>query len=204
MSKDIKPSKKNPDRETYSFMVNNKSSEGRKMIAFLEGIKADGGKVGNYVKKLILNDMQNSSNETTCTTLSNALLLEKLEKQEVMLKNLTNIIEAQNRDMSLLHTLLSGGVAIGVNTNIASTETAVSSENAIVDEEAEHEAFLSKAKKAIVAPDLCSVTKNDDEDNEDSIQYSDDNEDAIEYDNEDEDDIEYEDDEDDIQYDEED
>ena len=189
MSKDIKPSKKNPDRETYSFMVNNKSSEGRKMIAFLEGIKADGGKVGNYVKKLILNDMQNSSNETTCTTLSNALLIEKLEKQEVMLKNLTNIIENQNREMSLLHTLLSNATTI--NHTVAS-ETVVSSENLIPDEDAEHEAFLEKAKKAVIAPDLASISKTDiDGNDEDSYDFDD-----SENEDEDEDDFDFDDEDD--------
>lgn len=179
-SENKKPTRKNEDRETYSFMVNNKTTEGKAMIQFFNNIKEDGDKIGNYVKKLILKEMNQVSNNTQCSNLNNALLLEKLDKQEIMLKNLTSIIENQNREMSLLHSLLNNGIVIG-NAPV-SLESSVSSvdKTIAVDEDAEHEAFLEKAKKAVVAPDLSSVMKEndiDEDDDEDSIEFDDDDED---------------------------
>lgn len=179
--------RKNTDRETYSFMVNNKSEEGKSIINFLNEVRSGGEKISNYVKKLILKDMQKISLNEHTNSLSNALLLEKLDKQEMMLKNLTNIIEVQNKEMSLLHALLSNGVTIG--TIPLTSETAISSTEKvdIIDEDAEHEAFLEKAKKAIVAPDLASVIKDTIEsEDEDSIKFNEDeDEDLIEFDDED-------------------
>ena len=71
MSKDDIKSRKNNDRETYSFMVNNKTVEGKSMINFLNDIKTSGDKIGNYIKKLILKDMNNTANEHSDVNLSN-------------------------------------------------------------------------------------------------------------------------------------
>lgn len=175
IKKDDNKEKKNTNRETYSFMINTTSTEGQDMIAYLDDIRSNGGKIGNYIKKLIQNDMNKTNELENTTSLKIEILIEKINSQEAMLRNLTNIIEQQNKETSLLHTLLANGVNINTNvTPVTSNEVTddIVKDNDIDDE---HYEFLKKANKAKnnIAPDLSvDLTDEDEEEiNQDDISF---------------------------------
>ena len=182
--KDDNKEKKNTNRETYSFMINNTSSEGQDMIKYLEDIRSNGGKIGNYIKKLIQNDMSKTNELESNTSLKMELLIEKINSQEAMLRNLTNIIEQQNKETSLLHTLLTNGV--NINTNVTPVTSLEVTDDIVKDSDIddEHYEFLKKANKAKnnIAPDL-SIDLNDKNNSEEDNDIS--NEISFDFDDED-------------------
>lgn len=173
---------KEKERETYSFMVSNKTEDGLKMNEFLKRLTDNGVKIGTYVKKLIEADMKGKlSIDNSCSnnliTDSNAII-KQMESQQALLKELVDKINKQSEENNLLKTFIEKGISFNVVGNLDNVNTATASvvtgeptfgleNDSILD--AEELTLKREAMKASenVAPGLGGVDfswKDDDED----------------------------------------
>ncbi|MDH5087779.1 hypothetical protein QTH30_14685 [Clostridium perfringens] len=173
---------KEKERETYSFMVSNKTEDGLKMNEFLKRLTDNGVKIGTYVKKLIEADMKGKlSIDNSCSnnliTDSNAII-KQMESQQALLKELVDKVNKQSEENNLLKTFIEKGISFNVVGNLDNVNTATASvvtgeptfgleNDSILD--AEELTLKREAMKASenVAPGLGGVDfswKDDDED----------------------------------------
>ena len=173
---------KEKERETYSFMVSNKTEDGLKMNEFLKRLTDNGVKIGTYVKKLIEADMKGKlSIDNSCSnnliTDSNAII-KQMESQQALLKELVDKVNKQSEENNLLKTFIEKGISFNVVGNLDNVNTSTASvvtgeptfgleNDSILD--AEELTLKREAMKASenVAPGLGGVDfswKDDDED----------------------------------------
>ena len=122
---------KEKERETYSFMVSNKTEDGLKMNEFLKKLTDNGVKIGTYVKKLIEADMKGKlSIDNSCSnnliTDSNAII-KQMESQQALLKELVDKVNKQSEENNLLKTFIEKGISFNVVGNLDNVNTATAS-----------------------------------------------------------------------------
>ncbi|MDM0807577.1 hypothetical protein [Clostridium perfringens] len=122
---------KEKERETYSFMVSNKTEDGLKMNEFLKKLTDNGVKIGTYVKKLIEADMKgklsidNSCSKSSITD-SNAII-KQMESQQALLKELVDKVNKQAEENNLLKTFIEKGISFNVVGNLDNVNTTTAS-----------------------------------------------------------------------------
>ena len=178
-------------REMYTFSVTTNTSDGKKMNKHLEKIQKQ-QTISAYIKSLIEKDMmQNENNDNAVLDINSKLdiimnslsvkesnvivnsINDKVTIQEYMLKNLTNLVETQQK------ILLSGGL-LG-NFTTAPLQQLVQNEETVADKELSDEEFVQSLKEASKNIDVDSVPSfnvvtNDsfEEDEEDTFDFGDD------------------------------